>query len=49
MSKIHVYSKPNCPQCDMTKFLLKNENIEFHERNIMEDEDHLNFLKEKGL
>ncbi|VTE89149.1 glutaredoxin-like protein [Streptococcus pneumoniae] len=32
----------------MTKFLLKNENIEFHEKNIMEDESHLNYLKDLG-
>lgn len=49
MSKIHLYSKPNCPQCDMTKFLLKNEEIEFQEKNIMEDETHLNYLKELGF
>lgn len=48
MNKIHLYSKPNCPQCDMTKFLLKNENIEFHEKNIMEDESHLTYLKNLG-
>ena len=48
MNKIHLYSKPNWPQCDMTKFLLKNENIEFHEKNIMEDESHLNYLKDLG-
>ena len=48
MNKIHLYSKPNCPQCDTTKFLLKNENIEFHEKNIMEDESHLNYLKDLG-
>ncbi|MGY3777093.1 glutaredoxin domain-containing protein [Isobaculum melis] len=49
MSKINLYSKPNCPQCDMTKFLLKSENIEFVEKNIMDDEAHVTYLKDLGF
>lgn len=29
-----VYSKPNCPQCDVAKTLLKSHNIYFREVSI---------------
>lgn len=34
MKEIVVWSKANCPQCDMAKRLLKSKNIEFTENKI---------------
>ena len=43
---IKVYTKYNCPQCDMTKMVLQQEGIEFEAINIEEDEDALKYVKE---
>jgi glutaredoxin 3 len=32
--KFIVWTKPNCPNCDQAKALLKNKGIEYEERNI---------------
>jgi glutaredoxin 3 len=32
--KTIVWTKPNCPNCDQAKALLKNKGIEYEERNI---------------
>ena len=32
--KFIVRTKPNCPNCDQAKALLKNKGIEYEERNI---------------
>ena len=32
--KVIVWTKPNCPNCDQAKALLKNKGIEYEERNI---------------
>jgi glutaredoxin 3 len=32
--KFIVWTKPNCPNCDQAKALLKNRGIEYEERNI---------------
>ena len=32
--KTIVWTKPNCPNCDHAKALLKNKGIEYEERNI---------------
>jgi glutaredoxin 3 len=37
MQKAIVWSKNACPYCDQAKNLLKLKNIEFEERNIMQD------------
>jgi len=34
-----VYSLPNCPQCDQTKRLFKNNGIEFKEVDISKNEE----------
>lgn len=37
MSKVTVYTKNGCPQCDMTKVVLNGEGIEFEAFNVEED------------
>ncbi|MGE8205989.1 glutaredoxin domain-containing protein [Heyndrickxia sp. NPDC080065] len=39
MSKVTVYTKNGCPQCDMTKVVLNGEGIEFETFNVEEDEN----------
>jgi glutaredoxin-like protein NrdH len=38
MSKVIVYTKNGCPQCDMTKVMLSGEGVEFTTFNVEEDE-----------
>lgn len=45
MSKITVYTKYNCPACELTKTLLVNEGVEFKTVNIEEDSNALNYIK----
>lgn len=49
MSQVTVYSKNNCMQCKMTKRFLKEHNIDFTERNINEQPEYVNYLKEQGF
>ncbi len=48
MTKVTVYSKPNCMQCNFTKKWLKERNIPYTELNVKEDEDALSKIKEMG-
>lgn len=34
INNVVVWSKPNCPQCDQAKALLKAQGIDFEERRI---------------
>jgi glutaredoxin 3 len=34
MSKIIVYSTPNCPYCNLVKDYLKERNVEFEEKDV---------------
>jgi glutaredoxin-like protein NrdH len=47
MSKITVYTKYGCPQCDMTKMVLNNEGIEFNIINVEDDAQALTYIKEE--
>jgi glutaredoxin-like protein NrdH len=38
MSKVTVYTKNGCPQCDMTKNVLSGEGIDFEVFNIEDDD-----------
>lgn len=38
MSKITVYSTPNCPWCHALKDFLKEKNVEFEEIDISKDQ-----------
>lgn len=46
---IKVYSKASCPQCEMTKQLLKQREIPFKEYRIDLDDDVLDYVKSKGV
>lgn len=37
MSKVTVYTKNNCPKCNMTKMVMDNEGIEYKTINVEED------------
>lgn len=37
--KITVYTKNGCPQCEMTKNVLKGEGVEFVSKNVEEDSE----------
>ena len=45
---ITIYSKTNCPYCDLAKKYLLERDIPFTEVNIMEDSAALEFIKSKG-
>ena len=47
--KITVYTKKPCPQCDMTKSLMKREGMEFEEVDLLSNLDLLEKFKEEGL
>ena len=49
MSKVTVYTKKPCPQCDMTKKLMTREGIEFEEADLMADPELLEKFKAEGL
>gem|GEM_PF-4708930 len=37
ISMIIIYTKENCPYCELAKELIKSENIEYEERDIYAD------------
>ncbi|CAJ1174799.1 MULTISPECIES: glutaredoxin-like protein NrdH [Companilactobacillus] len=49
MNNVIVYSKNNCMQCKMTKRYLKEHNVSFEERNINQDPEYLDLLKQQGF
>ncbi|TGD23394.1 glutaredoxin-like protein NrdH [Companilactobacillus suantsaicola] len=49
MNNVIVYSKNNCMQCKMTKRYLKEHNVSFEERNINQDPQYLDTLKQQGF
>lgn len=49
MSKITVYSKPNCMQCDFTKKYLDDKGINYATLDVFSDEDALNRIKSMGF
>lgn len=46
MKKITVFTKNGCPQCEMTKNVLKGEGIEFEVRNVEEDQEAYDYVVE---
>ncbi len=44
-----VYSKPNCPQCVLTKNELERLNIEFDVIDVSTDTDAVSHLKQMGF
>lgn len=47
MAKVTVYSTETCPWCHKLKGFLKENKIEFEEKNVAEDEQARNELVEK--
>lgn len=48
MEKVQVYSSDTCPYCVAVKNFLKENNVEFEERNISQDDSARNELISKG-
>ena len=38
MKKIIIYTKDNCPFCDMAKNLMNNKNLQYKEVNVSNDQ-----------
>lgn len=49
MSKVTVYSKDDCSNCQTVKNFLKNNEVEFVEVNVSHDEEGLKHVKELGF
>lgn len=48
MLKITIYTKTGCPWCQGVLDLLKENSIDFEERNVSENSDYLNEMIEKS-
>ncbi|MDG3141637.1 glutaredoxin-like protein NrdH [Streptococcus suis] len=49
MSKITIFSKNNCMQCNMTKKFLEKEGASFQEINIDEHPEYIEHVKSLGF
>ncbi len=49
MKNITIYTKDNCPQCKMTKRFLSEKNVAFEERNIDNEPQYIDWLKNQGF
>lgn len=49
MNNITLYTKDNCPQCKMTKRFLTDKNVAYVERNIDNEPQYIDWLKEQGF
>ncbi|HID72345.1 TPA: glutaredoxin family protein [Candidatus Micrarchaeota archaeon] len=45
--KVVVYSSNFCPWCDKVKEFLKENNVEFEERNVQENQEYAKEMQEK--
>ena len=45
---IKVYTKPNCPQCEMTKKVINDNKIEAEFIDVTQDEQALSYIKDLG-
>ncbi|MDU2582811.1 MAG: glutaredoxin family protein [Anaerococcus hydrogenalis] len=48
MRKVTVYTSNTCPHCKAAKNYLRENNIEFEEKNVDEDRSAIDYLVEKG-
>lgn len=46
---VTLYTKPNCVQCNMTKKTLDQLGVAYESIDMMENEDALALVKEKGF
>lgn len=44
-----IYTKPNCPQCDQAKLLLKMKGLEFETLDVTSDEKLFDFVVSEGF
>lgn len=49
MNPIVIYTKDNCPQCKMTKRFLSDKNVAYEEKNIDNEPQYVEWLKEQGF
>lgn len=49
MTDVIVYSKPNCPHCNIVKANFKKRNVPFTEVDIAKDADALKLIKSHGF
>ena len=47
--RLTVYTKDNCPFCDMAKALLESKGVEFTTVNVSEKSEARDFLIDQGL
>lgn len=45
---IKVYTKPNCPQCEMTKKVINDNEITAEFIDVTKDENALSYIKDLG-
>jgi glutaredoxin 3 len=48
MDNLVIYSRDNCPYCDMVKNLLGEHGITYSEVDVMSDDQARSFLKDQG-
>ncbi|EEB36567.1 glutaredoxin [Anaerococcus hydrogenalis DSM 7454] len=48
MKKVTVYTSNTCPHCKAAKNYLRENNIDFEEKNVDEDRSAIDYLVEKG-
>ena len=48
MKKVTIYTSNTCPHCKAAKNYLRENNIEFEEKNVDEDRSAIDYLVEKG-
>ena len=45
---VTVYTKPSCPQCNLTKSILDKNNIPFTSVDLSQDEEAMNYVVSLG-
>lgn len=48
MKKIIIYTKDNCPFCDMAKNLFNNKNLQYKEINVSNDQEKIEEMIQKA-
>lgn len=48
MKKVTIYTSNTCPHCKAAKNYLKENNIDFEEKNVDEDRSAIDYLVENG-
>lgn len=48
MEKVTIYTAPTCVHCKAAKAYMKEHNIPYEEKNVMEDADARSWMLERG-